>query len=235
MALTTRERSVYAHVRDCAKRGERATVAETARITGIARSSVARVAQTLGYEGWLDFTTQLVAYYGAARDETAGAVGDSVDAIVQVLQRNRAHTILIDAIGDPEICMSYLLVRLNELGFRAAQFSQGMLERCKPSSHGALLVLNESGMALLPACVLASEKGFDVVAITASHDTPISKVATVNVMIKNNKSSISEYKPNYFTAGSLALLERVLSTLSADDDPYAPIDLDLFGKESVVR
>ena len=30
-------------------------------------------------------------------------------------------------------------------------------------------------------------------------------------MIKNNKSSNADYKPNYFTAGVLAYLERVLA------------------------
>ena len=47
--LQDNERIVYAAVRDFAKRGERPTIAAVARMTGVPRSSVAHVADTLGY------------------------------------------------------------------------------------------------------------------------------------------------------------------------------------------
>ena len=58
------------------------------------------------------------------------------------------------------------------------------------------------------------ERGFEVIAITASHDTPISKLADVNVVIKNNKSNVAAYEPNYFTAGALSYLERVMAAFA---------------------
>ena len=65
----------------------------------------------------------------------------------------------------------------------------------QPAAAGVLIVVNESGMSLLPTCLKAASGGFDIIAITASHDTPVSKLAKVNVVIKNNKSTPEAYEP----------------------------------------
>lgn len=211
MSLSDTDRRIYAYVRDRAKRGERATVSETARETGVPRSSVARVASHFGYDGWTDFTSQLVRYHRS--EEPQGSIARSVSMANTMLRRHARSFILVDAVGDAEICVDYMLLRLGELGFLAMPYGQGVVDSiCSSGEHGLLLVLNESGMTLLPACLYAVEHGFEVVAITASHDTPISKVAHLNVVIKNNKSSIDDYRPNYFTAGALSFLERVMAS-----------------------
>lgn len=243
--LSEVERRVYAEVRAAARRGERATIAAVAGRTGIPRSSVARVAVTLGYRGWVDMTSQLVRYHASL--ERHDAVAESVDVVAAVLQRARRRTILLDAIGDSEICLDYLLFRLCELGYCAMPYSPGVVEVTAggaervaarevaagagqgadaremavgaASSGGAqprsvLLVINESGMSMVPACVKAAAAGMEIVAITASHDTPVSKLAQVNVVIKNNKSTPDAYEPNYFTAGVLVFMERVLAACS---------------------
>lgn len=264
--LSEVERRVYAEVRAAARRGERATIAAVAGRTGIPRSSVARAAVTLGYRGWVDMTSQLVRYHASL--ERHDAVAESVDVVAAVLQRARRRTILLDAIGDSEICLDYLLFRLCELGYCAMPYSPGVVEataggagRGKDASGAAdaagreasgkagcgecarevvggaghvvarevaagaapsggaqsrsvLLVINESGMSMVPACVKAAAAGMEIVAITASHDTPVSKLAQVNVVIKNNKSTPDAYEPNYFTAGVLVFMERVLAACS---------------------
>lgn len=265
--LSEVERRVYAEVRAAARRGERATIAAVAGRTGIPRSSVARVAVTLGYRGWVDMTSQLVRYHTSL--ERHDAVAESVDVVAAVLQRARRRTILLDAIGDSEICLDYLLFRLCELGYCAMPYSPGVVEatvggsgrgedasgtaddagREAPGKAGCgegmrevadgagrvaaaremtagaapsgcaqlrsvLLVINESGMSMVPACVKAAAAGMEIVAITASHDTPVSKLAQVNVVIKNNKSTPDAYEPNYFTAGVLVFMERVLAACS---------------------
>lgn len=96
--LQDNERIVYAAVRDFAKRGERPTIAAVARMTGVPRSSVAHVADTLGYHGWIDFTTQLVRYFSSFQREDA--LSDSVQLVASVLSVNRDRPVLIDAIGD---------------------------------------------------------------------------------------------------------------------------------------
>ena len=274
--LSEVERRVYAEVRAAARRGERATIAAVAGRTGIPRSSVARVAVTLGYRGWVDMTSQLVRYHASL--ERHDAVAESVDVVAAVLQRARRRTILLDAIGDSEICLDYLLFRLCELGYCAMPYSPGVVEataggaeRAREMADAAgreasgragcgegarevaggaghvaarevaagagqgadaremavgaapsggaqprsvLLVINESGMSMVPACVKAAAAGMEIVAITASHDTPVSKLAQVNVVIKNNKSTPDAYEPNYFTAGVLVFMERVLAACS---------------------
>lgn len=216
MNLSENDRRVYAFVRDWARTGRRATVSEAAQATGIPRSSVARVAAHFGYDGWADFTSQLVRYHWVT--EPTGTIAQSVSMVDTVLRRHASGFVLVDAIGDAEICVDYMLLRLGELGFRAMPYGKGVVDSIAMSNEqGMLLVLNESGMALLPSCLYAVEHGFEVIAITASHDTPVSKVANLNVVIKNNKSNVSDYRPNYFTAGALSFLERVMASYARED------------------
>ncbi len=190
----------------------------------MARSSVAHVAVKLGYKGWVDLTTQLVTYFKSFEHEDV--VSESVEVVASILRSNRELPVLVDAIGDAEILIDYALFRLGEAGFIAMPYGGGLVDavasraeslprRTEGESEsravGTLIVANESGMSLLPSCVKATSSGMDVVAITASHDTPISKVAKVNVVIKNNKSTPEAYEPNYFTAGALVFFEHVLA------------------------
>lgn len=214
MPLSENERRVYERTRAHARRGHHATIDEISRETGVARSSVARTAKSLGYHGWQDFVTQLVEYH--CPEKQTGSVSRTVGEIAGLLEGNRGRLILIDAVGDAEICVNYMLLRLGELGFNAALYSVGILEGTGAETGGVLLVLNESGMTLLPSCLNALAYGFKVVAITASHDTPVSKVADVNVVIKNHKSTLEDYAANLFPAGALALLERVMAKFTSE-------------------
>ena len=211
--LSENDRVVYRLVREAARRGERPTVSEVARAAGMARSSVAHVATRLGYRGWVDFTSQLARYFAVAGSEDLAS--DSVRIVAEELMAARPSAVLVDAIGDAEICGDHLVVRLCERGFRAAPFSPGVAGALGGEGEGAgvLAVINESGMSLLPSCLAAAEQGYRIVAVTGSHDTPISKLADVNVVIKSNKSVVERYEPNYFTAGVLVFWERVLAAL----------------------
>lgn len=217
MVLTPNERSVYGYVREQARQGVRPTIDQVAEATGVPRSSVGRVAGALGYQGWPDFTAQLQEYFQRNQGDDSGVVEDSVRVICDTLRKHRGQPVMVGSVGDAGVLGSYLIMRLCELGLWAMPYSVLALERCQ-ASGGVLLVLNESGMVLLPACVAAHERDFEVIAITASHDTPVSKVADVNIVIKNQKSTMHSYRPNYFTAGSLSLFERALVRLAAWDE-----------------
>ncbi len=211
--LLDNERLVYAAVRRFAQRGERPTIAAISEETGVPRSSVAHVAETMGYRGWVDFTTQLVRYFASFQQEDT--LGDSVKLVASVLEACSERPVLVDAIGDAEIFAQVGVLRLCEAGFNAMPYGPGVVEaRASRSQAGALIVVNESGMSLLPTCLKAAGAGFDIIAITASHDTPVSKLAKVNVVIKNNKSTPDAYEPNYFTAGVFAFMERVFDRVA---------------------
>ena len=207
-----RQEEVLELVRAAARDRRRATIDEVAQATGMARSSVAYVAKRLGYGGWVELTTSFLQRY-AVPDDSVGAISESVELLVSILHQARRRTLLVDAVGDAEIGVEFMLSRCAEAGYAVMPYSYGVVERSTREDAGVLVVLNESGMTLLPTCLHALDHGFQVVAITASHDTPVSKVANVNVVIKNSKSSITEYRPNYFTAGALTFLEKVVVRL----------------------
>lgn len=213
---------VYALVRDAAMRGEHLTVSDVQESTGLARSTVYRVAQRYGYEGWLDFTSSLERYFSQANQ--GDAVAKSVAAVADAIARNRRRPILLDAVGDAEMCAAYLQYRLAEQGYMAFAYTRRIAQTwALEDEAGLVIVINESGMSLLPTCMDVAECGFATVAITASHDTPVSKVCDVNVVIKNNKSPLGSYEPNLFTAGTLAFIERVLQRISMEQEAGLPL------------
>lgn len=216
MATTDADKLVYQVVKEEAKLGRRATVSQVVAKTGLARSSVHRVSKKLGYNSWLEFTEKLVRYY--ATESNADSVTQSVDAVAQALLRNQHLPILVEAVGDAEICAMYLLHRLGERDFYPLPFTKHTAEaHGGESGAGVAIVVNESGMSLLRTCIAAIENGFEVISITSSHDTPVSKLSSINVVIKNNKSQIDDYEPNLFAAGALAFLERVLYRMGKEE------------------
>lgn len=221
MAMGSRDIDAAVHeaVRAAARRGHRATVSEVASQVGAARSSVYRVAQKLGYKSWIEFTSSLVRYH--AGEQGGDPVATSVKAVADALLRNRHLPILVDAVGDAEVCSMYLLLRLGECDFFPMPFTKHIAQaRGGTAGSGVVIVINESGMSLLRTCLAAREQGFEVVSITSSHDTPVSKMSSINVVIKNNKSHIDSYEPNHFAAGALAFLERVLYRMGREA-PFA--------------
>lgn len=212
MSERNRQKVVYKLVREAAMRQERPTVDDVAAATGIPRSSVAYVAKSMGYKGWADFTGKMLRYF--AQESTETELSKSVDLLVEQLLRAQSKLVLVAAVGDAEICIDYILHHMSESGIWAVPYSEGVLEHDAGRHNiAALIVINESGMALLPACLEAYAARCQVISITASHDTPVSKVSSLNVIIKNNKSDIRNYKPNYFTAGVLVFLEKVIAEL----------------------
>lgn len=210
------DEAILQAVRDAACKHRRATVSEVSLRTGAARSTIHRTARKLGYGSWLDFTNSMVRSLAELVEQDA--VTTTVAAMSEVFCRYRNLPILIEAVGDAEICGLFLLHRLAERGFTPLPYSEGILALGGGAEGaGLLLAINESGMSLLPICLTAASQGFEVASITASHDTPVSKVSSMNVVIKNNKSTIAAYEPNYFTAGTLAFLAHVLRRISIEN------------------
>ena len=232
------DRSVYRAVRDALRRGERPVLATVARELEISQSAVFRAAKRYGYRGWSDMVTQLGHYLKSQRSRSRAADPEAPDAgvelVAQALAAHRGGRVLVAAVGDAQICRQLLIYRLGELGFAAmpftsaiAQASEHMLRERSRGSRvqgaqggapgidfggvGLALIVNESGMALLPECRECARRGFDVVAITANADSPVAKAASVGIVIKSNKSPLNAYEPNLFAAGALALMERAFA------------------------
>lgn len=206
---------VFAIVQEAAKQGRRVTISDVQTQTGAARSSIFRVAAHYGYRNWLDFTSSLERYYSRALQKDMVVQG--IEAVTSAILRNRKLPILVDSVGDAAICATYLQYRLSEQGYMSLSYAEGVARSWGTAMGGGLVfVINESGTSLLPTCLTAVQHGFETVSITSSHDTPVSKVCDVNVVIKSSKSPLSSYKPNYFTAGTLSFIERVLQRLTMD-------------------
>lgn len=207
-----REHLVYEYVRTQVKEGKKPTIDEVAQALAIPRSTVSWCARKLGYKNWRNFVRALGHYF--SHPQGPDQLESEVRLVAQTIAESAHTTVLIDAVGDAEIGVEYVLSRFSEAGYHAEPYSLSLVQLAqKRGTTGVLIVINESGMTLLHSCLDALEAGFIVIGITASSDTPVSKLASISVVIKNNKSDVVEYQPNYFTAAVLVFLEKVLTNL----------------------
>ncbi len=212
MTLSAKQRQVYTAVRASVLEGTLPTVDSIALETGISRSTVSRTAVDAGYSDWREMVSALASYY--SEKTPVSDVGRSAREVADIIEECGSAPILVDAVGDSEVLTGYIVIRLCENGCNATLYSPGYFDGMKGQlESGLLIVFNESGMSLLPSCLAATGRRYKVLSFTASHDSPVSKVSDINIVIKNKKSVVLHYEPNYFVAGSLALLERVFSLL----------------------
>ena len=90
------------------------------------------------------------------------------------------------------------------------QIARACLEQSEDGNAGLALIFNESGLACWQDALECVQCGFETVAVTADANTPVARASNLAIAIKSNKSALSAYEPNYFAAGSLALVERAL-------------------------
>lgn len=211
--MPTNEHRVYAYVRAAVKDHHKPTIDEVAQALAMPRSTVSWCARKLGFSDWHHFIRALLRYFSTPQG--ASQLDHDVNMVAQALLDQGQSLVLIDAVGDSEIGVEYVLNRFAEAGVHAEPYSLAAVQLAQRTQQcGVLIAINESGMTLLSSCLEALDAGLSVIAITASHDTPISKLASINVVIKNNKSDIEHYKPNYFTPAVLIFLEKVRANLA---------------------
>lgn len=210
------DRAVYQAVRDHLRAGERPTIGLIAEELGLSTSAVYRAAKRFGYASWSDMVGQLRQYLKNTRRmvDTSEDNINGIDLLAQALMRHRGGCVLLQGVGDAEICRRLLVYRLGALEFNVMpytpQIARARLEQSGDGNSGLALIFNESGLACWQDALECVQCGFETVAITADAATPVARAANLAIAIKSTKSTPSAYEANYFAAGSLALVERAI-------------------------
>lgn len=221
LKFTPTERTIYEVMLKAVRAQEKPTVATIAQSAGVVPSSVIKVAKKLGYPGWSEMYYTLSSTY---TDEISLSFDNFdflsdrdtdayIETLCEMLIRYHDDCILVSSVGDGEFAGEYLIHKLWMRGFIAMPYYKRLLEvEDAQSKTGVVFVINESGIVLLNSCVEAKEKDYNIVSITSNRNSPLASNSHVTIELKNHKSSLQEYAPNFFTARVIVFIELLFVT-----------------------
>lgn len=214
--LTEVEKRIYQVLLQSVKQKEKETVAQLAKRANVAPSSIVKLAKKMGYPGWNEMYYTLCSQatdsislsfdnFAFLTDEDAN---EYIETLCQLLDDFRTSRMLVVSIGDSESAGTYLLKKLWHRGFIAMPLHRGQLEQHEP---GLLFAINESGIVLLSQCVEAKQNDITLVSITSNHKSPLASNSHITVEIKNQKSQLERYNPNFFAARVIIFIELLFA------------------------
>lgn len=218
--LTSSEKRIYEIMTDAISQKNKITVSELAKRSGVASSSVVKLAHKLGYPGWnemfytccnnhADIISLSFQDFDFLNDEEMNGY---IKIICELLKQNKEAKIAVCAIGDCEISSNYFQEKLWSRGFTVIPFEYiYQYNEDNSSLSGIVFLINESGIVLLEGCMIAKNKNFTVVSITSNCISPLATHSHLTIELKNQKSSIKEYSPNFFTARVLMFIELIFA------------------------
>lgn len=223
--LTANDERILEEIQQIVRRNEKLTCAQIARRLQIAPSSIIKLAQKLGYTGWNDMFYSLSQMYN---DNTPlsidnmdfigeGRVFEKIHQLLSLLEENGGRPVIVSCVGDSEFLTDYLMDMLGQRNFRVLRFSSEVLRRIQENrlEPGLCFFVNESGIALYGAGEKLEELGCRVIAVTSSSETPLASKASYAVEIRNRKSPVENYMPNFFAARVMIFLELLFSEMDA--------------------
>ncbi len=211
MSNQSTKNDLYRVLRERLKAGDTVTPQSLANETGVSRATVYRFAKSLGYRDWSDCIAQLSSFYSKEAKKRAEQETVDYERLARLIVDNRDKIAVVQAIGDAEICREYLISRLAGIGIIATSYTPAIVELLEQRGEGGLaFIINESGIALQEICGNLIKHGFKLITICANPHSPVARLATYAVTIENNKSTLDAYRPNYFTAGALMVLEHAI-------------------------
>lgn len=214
--LTKMEMMLYEQVVEATKQKEKCTVQQLAQRAGVAPSTVVKLARKIGYSGWNEmfyalhdrYVNVAPISYDDFHFPTLENRRAEIDRICELLYRCRDGWLLVYGLGDVEYIANSLMAKLWEHGFRASVFSENQLAKAAAcGAESAAILINESGLILLGVCMQARENGLHTVSISSSCHTPLAANSEIAVELKNERSALKEYAPNFFAARVLMFLE----------------------------
>lgn len=219
--LTRTEWRIYEQIIEAAKQKEKCTVQQLAQRAEVAPSTVVKLARKMGYNGWNEifyalhdrYVTAAPIAYDDFHFPTLENQHAEIDSLCELLYRCREGWLLVYGLGDVEYVANSLMAKLWDHGFRATIYSENQLARAAGcGAESAAIFINESGLLLTSGCMQARKSGLHTVSISSSCHTPLAVNSEITVELKNERSPLKEYAPNFFAARVLMFLELLFAS-----------------------
>lgn len=221
--LTKNDEKIFEEIKRLVKLNQKHTCAQIAEQIGTAPSSIIKLAKKMGYSGWNEMYYSLSRIYSDAVPLSInnfdflseGKIFEKTRQLMELLQAYKDRKIVIGCVGDSEFLTNYLLDKLCQRDYSACRYTDRILSglREAPGEPGLCVFVNESGILLVDACIRFQELGYRVYSVTSSTETPLAAKSDFSVEIKNKKSSVDNYLPNFFAARTLIFLELLFAEI----------------------
>ena len=223
--LTPNDERIMNGVRLVVGNGEKLTCAQLAQRLNVAPSTIIKTARKMGFSGWNDMFYSLSQQYSEELPLSIdnmdsfgdGRLFEKIRQLTAVLLDHKEKMLMVASVGDSEFLEDYLLDMLWKRGFRPVRLSTPLRRAAEDGmmAPGLCLFVNESGIALYDAASKLKEAGWQIAAVTSSIDTPLSGISAISVEIRNRKSSVNNYLPNFFAARVLIFLELLFAEMDS--------------------
>lgn len=220
MNFTEIEQKIYKEITKSIQQHQKKTVAQIASAAHAAPSHVIKVAKKLGYSGlndmWYRLTSIDTDSFTVSLDDFHLMENQQLDVHVQILCdmliNYKDTTIIINTIGDSDYVGTYLLEKLWQRGFHAMPYHKDLMElEADSGKPGMLIAINESGVVLLEQCLQARRQEYNIVSITSNRHSPLASNSHLTIELRNKKSQVYCYSPNFFTAYVIMLIELLFA------------------------
>ena len=222
---TANNERILNEVRRAVTNNEKLTCAQLAQRLDIVPSTVIKAARKMGFSGWNDMYYSLSQRYSEALPlsiDSMGVFGDGrlfekIRQLTEELLDHKEKSLMVASVGDSEFLADYLLDMLWKRGFRPIRLSTPIRHEAVEGNvaPGLCLFINESGMALYEVGNKLAEAGWKIAAVTSSSDTPLAGIAAISVELRNRKSPVDSYLPNFFAARVQIFLELLFAEMDA--------------------
>lgn len=189
----------------------------------VSKGAIVKLAKKLGYSGYSEMYYMMMAsnknqkvtdFYEMIDIEKISPNQDSIHMLVELLYRYRNEKIHLDSLGLCDVAREYYLQKLLMFGFHVV--SSYHFSTFHKESPGLFCFMSFSGsrVEIFDRINVARENGFQVLVLTAKGDSPLATIADHVIELSGERSDKKQYKPNFFVANLILLLEMALAEYS---------------------
>lgn len=223
ISLISKENNVYSYLQKCILEKHKDSVSTIAKRCGVASSTVVKVCKKCGFSGWNDMfytfekmhNSNISVAFNEFNHLNISDIQDRLDILSTVFKQYKNDFIIIEAIGFSEFIAEWLSTELTIRGYRVflKNTLPNYVENNRLQIAGLCIFVTEGGLVYYGMSNQYKEKGITIVSVTSSDFSPLAMNSHISIEIKNNKSAIDQYEPNYFTARVIIFFKLLLSIL----------------------
>lgn len=221
--LTDLEKNVINKIHAHILKREKVSIDVIAKECFVSKALIVKLAKKMGYSGYSEMYYILMASNRNQRSadfahmilsQESDVINAGVVLLAGLLYEYREAKIHLDSIGLCDAARDYYVQKLMMFGFDVV--SSYHFAAFHKDSPGLFCFMSFSGsrFEIFDRIHAASDNGFKVLALTARKDSPLGTVADYTIEVSGERTEINAYRPNFFTANLIMLLEMALCEYS---------------------
>lgn len=221
--LTDLEKNVINRIHAHILEREKVSIDVIAKECFVSKGSIVKLAKKLGYSGYSEMYYILMSsnrnqksadFSHMIPQNESDTAKAGIVLLTNLLKEYRGTKIHLDSIGLCDAARDYYLQKLLMFGFDVV--SSYHFASFHKDSPGLFCFMSFSGsrFEIFDRVHAAVDNGFKVLALTARKDSPLGTAADYTIEISGERAEENDYRPNFFTANLIILLEMALCEYS---------------------